>query len=122
MTTDQTVDERGPWAIEPELPPDPTAVQRALFALWTEAEAHATEARDAIDRLSRILTAEPTAQAEHLAATRRLAAAEQTAVDVRVALARVEDGTYGLCARCGEAIAPARLEMRPASRYCVECT
>ena len=122
MSTEQTTDERGPWAVEPELPPDLTAVQRTLFALGADAEAHASDARAAIDRLSLILTAEPTAQAEHLAAARRLAAAEQTIIDVRVALARVQDGTYGLCARCGEPIPPARLEMRPASRYCVGCS
>ena len=39
--------------------------------------------------------------------------------DVEKALAKLDDGTYGLCEVCGEAIAPARLEAMPASRFCV---
>lgn len=42
-------------------------------------------------------------------------------VDVDSALARIEDGTYGTCARCGKEINQARLEFRPASIYCVDC-
>jgi DnaK suppressor protein len=37
------------------------------------------------------------------------------------ALARLEEGTYGTCARCGEEIPAARLEFRPESIYCVDC-
>ena len=41
--------------------------------------------------------------------------------EVDAALARVEDGTYGVCARCGRPIAEARLEARPTARTCVGC-
>jgi DnaK suppressor protein len=44
----------------------------------------------------------------------RLAAAD-------IALAKMDDGTYGQCERCGKAIAEARLEARPLSVRCVEC-
>lgn len=37
------------------------------------------------------------------------------------ALDRIEDGTYGICARCGEDIAPARLEVRPEASFCIKC-
>jgi RNA polymerase-binding protein DksA len=37
------------------------------------------------------------------------------------ALARIEEGDYGLCARCGDAIAPARLEILPAALLCIDC-
>jgi RNA polymerase-binding transcription factor DksA len=37
------------------------------------------------------------------------------------ALARVADGTYGRCLRCGEDIEPARLQALPASAYCAAC-
>jgi len=40
--------------------------------------------------------------------------------EVALALARLEDGTYGRCEVCGEAIRPARLEAMPASRYCID--
>ncbi len=41
--------------------------------------------------------------------------------EVDEALARIEDGEYGTCARCGGDIGAARLEFRPASIYCVSC-
>lgn len=41
--------------------------------------------------------------------------------EVEGALQRIEDGTYGTCARCGNEIPPARLEARPESVLCVEC-
>jgi RNA polymerase-binding transcription factor len=37
------------------------------------------------------------------------------------ALARIEAGTYGICANCGKPINPARLEARPSSVLCIEC-
>jgi len=40
---------------------------------------------------------------------------------VKRALARIEDGTYGECVRCGEDIAPARLEARPEAALCIDC-
>lgn len=41
--------------------------------------------------------------------------------DIDAALEQLERGEYGICARCGEEIAPKRLEVRPFSRYCVDC-
>jgi DnaK suppressor protein len=37
------------------------------------------------------------------------------------ALARMEEGTYGACASCGDTIPAARLEARPLSVRCVNC-
>jgi len=41
--------------------------------------------------------------------------------EISDALARLESGTYGLCQRCGRAIALARLRAVPAARHCVDC-
>ncbi len=41
-------------------------------------------------------------------------------VDVEDASAKLDDGTYGLCERCGATIGEARLEAMPATRYCIE--
>jgi len=41
--------------------------------------------------------------------------------EVGAASRRLEDGTYGVCERCGRPIAPARLEARPAARTCITC-
>ena len=37
------------------------------------------------------------------------------------ALARIEDGTYGVCVRCGDTIAPERLEAMPEAELCISC-
>lgn len=41
--------------------------------------------------------------------------------DVERALAKIDEGTYGVCDRCGNAIAEGRLEVRPWSALCVTC-
>ena len=40
---------------------------------------------------------------------------------IDAALERVEAGTYGICARCGNEIPAERLEARPYAIYCVSC-
>lgn len=40
---------------------------------------------------------------------------------IDAALGRIEDGSYGLCVKCGEPIAPARLEALPDTPHCVNC-
>ena len=46
---------------------------------------------------------------------------EQELVRVRNALQAIEDGTYGICQRCGEPIAAARLTAMPHASLCVRC-
>lgn len=41
--------------------------------------------------------------------------------DIDAALKRVDEGVYGICIGCEEPIAPRRLEVRPFSRYCIDC-
>lgn len=40
---------------------------------------------------------------------------------VKRALDRIQDGTYGICAHCGEEIPQARLEASPEATSCVDC-
>jgi DnaK suppressor protein len=40
---------------------------------------------------------------------------------VDAALARLDDGTFGTCLRCGKPIAPARLEALPWAAHCIDC-
>ncbi|WP_284125040.1 TraR/DksA family transcriptional regulator [Parerythrobacter aestuarii] len=40
---------------------------------------------------------------------------------VRYALARIENGTYGSCAKCGEPIPAERLKARPIATRCINC-
>jgi DnaK suppressor protein len=41
--------------------------------------------------------------------------------ELELARLRVEDGTYGICERCGSAIPPERLRARPVARTCIQC-
>jgi DnaK suppressor protein len=61
---------------------------------------------EAVDRLTKVGTA------EQLSAMR---------ADVVRALEKLDDGTYGLCDRCGALIPGERLEARPWSVRCVRC-
>jgi DnaK suppressor protein len=40
---------------------------------------------------------------------------------VDAALARLDDGTFGACRRCGKPVATGRLEALPWAAYCIEC-
>jgi DnaK suppressor protein len=41
--------------------------------------------------------------------------------NVRTALARINDGSYGVCMHCEEDIKPKRLEAVPWAKYCIRC-
>lgn len=43
------------------------------------------------------------------------------AQQVRFALARIDNGTYGICTSCGEAIGLERLQARPIATRCIKC-
>lgn len=47
--------------------------------------------------------------------------AEQLGREIASAIARLDDGTYGTCARCGQAIPEERLEAVPYATLCVDC-
>lgn len=72
--------------------------------------------QQAVGRLSRMDALQ--VQAMALEASRRRAAELRR---IESALARVEAGDYGFCVECGEEILVRRLELDPATPYCVEC-
>jgi DnaK suppressor protein len=45
----------------------------------------------------------------------------QMVLQIEAALARMDAGTYGRCASCGNAIASRRLEAVPYARFCIDC-
>jgi DnaK suppressor protein len=49
-----------------------------------------------------------------------LSGVEAELADVEWALRRLADGTYGTCQACGRPIGAARLDARPATRFCIE--
>ena len=46
--------------------------------------------------------------------------AQQTLAQIDRALARIDDGTYGTCERCGKPIAEERLRARPWATLCID--
>jgi len=56
---------------------------------------------------------------QHVAAL--LAQARDRLAGIDAALRRLDDGTYGMCERCGQPIGAERLAARPAAATCVRC-
>jgi RNA polymerase-binding protein DksA len=46
--------------------------------------------------------------------------AQQTLTQIDRALAKVDDGSYGMCERCGKAIGEERLRARPWATLCID--
>jgi DnaK suppressor protein len=72
--------------------------------------------QESVGRLSRIDAMQ--VQAMALAQTRRRQA-RRAAIDA--ALARLDEGEFGYCLKCGEQIASARLENDPSVTTCIGC-
>lgn len=45
----------------------------------------------------------------------------QEIAEIRAALLRIENGTYGTCAGCGEPISAERLAVQPTATRCMAC-
>jgi DnaK suppressor protein len=80
------------------------------------------------DTIGELTATYGTGETEHivLGVEREIAAAldantRETLADIASALARIDDGSYGLCRTCRLPIAPERLEAIPETRWCVVC-
>jgi len=102
--------------------PDTAAAKARLEAQLAELEAR--QGHIAAD-LSEPLNADSSEQAVEMEDDASLegqgALVAREIASVKRALARIEDGVYGECVRCGEEIAPARLEARPEAALCIDC-
>lgn len=58
---------------------------------------------------------------ERAAVTALIEQARHHLADIDHAVARLAEGTYGRCERCGGDIGAARLEARPVARTCIGC-
>lgn len=54
-------------------------------------------------------------------AVRRIESGFARLQSIRLALQRVDDGTYGICMRCGDMISDKRLTAVPWASYCLSC-
>ena len=102
--------------------PDTAAAKARLEAQLAELEAR--QAHIAAD-LSEPLNADSSEQAVEMEDDASLEGqgvlVAREIASVKRALARIEDGIYGECVRCGEEIALARLEARPEAALCIDC-
>ena len=46
---------------------------------------------------------------------------KQELKEIEEALAKIEDGSYGICDMCDETIAVGRLKAKPFAKYCTDC-
>src|SRR5438552_142849 len=54
--------------------------------------------------------------------TFRLRGREKSFLDkITKALAKIDDGTFGVCEECGEEVSVKRLEARPETTLCIKC-
>lgn len=77
------------------------------------------------DDLRHPLDADFSEQAVDLADDEALAGLDdvlrQEIAATRAALARIEDGSYGICASCGKPIGENRLKALPTATLCIDC-
>ena len=102
--------------------PDPTAAKARL-------EAELAELEDRLSRLDRDLSEPPDPDSSERAVQMedddalegQAALVAQEIASVRRALERIEDGSYGTCANCGDEISDKRLEVRPEAALSIDC-
>lgn len=95
------------------------AIRKAILGVAEAREAStATVVLDqsSVGRLSRMDALQQQAMAQN---TRQRA--ERGLRRIEAALRRCDDGSYGYCLDCGEAIDPRRLELNPAATLCIAC-
>ena len=90
---------------------------------------HLQAAADRTDGAEGVGTDEPHQQTDRAAReseaalARTLLTSEGHILDeVRIALAHLDDGTFGVCERCGQAIGKRRLNVLPYARECRGCS
>ncbi len=95
----------------------------ALRAQLSDTDASSAEWRKPVEldqqsvgRLSRMDAMQQQAMADAEARRRQSDIAR-----IAAALTRIEEGEYGWCLTCGEAIAPKRLDIDPMATQCVGC-
>jgi DnaK suppressor protein len=97
-------------------------IAKALRARLSELTSRVAEIES---ELRKPLSADFEEQATNLENQDALEAIENSEIQeihqIQGALKRISEGTYGICAQCGEAIAPKRLKALPTASKCISC-
>ena len=88
-----------------------------LSAAGQEAQAPVELDQTRVGRLSRMDDMQRQAMHRAIAARR-----EQAVMRISSAIERLDDGEFGYCLKCGDAIAEKRLELDPSTLHCTDCT
>ena len=117
-----------PALVADEVPhaPDPAAIRRRLEQQRDEAQARIADLAKTPERGSAQGFGKRIGDGTTEAISRLTEIGVGTSLEVGLArteraLAKLDDGTYGICDSCGEPILPARLEAMPDSVLCVAC-
>jgi DnaK suppressor protein len=98
-------------------------LRAVLQRLREENEADLRRARAALEDLSQNkLLVEPSMREVSTNAEYLLEDASTIIAKIDAALARMDDGSYGVCVRCGSPIPLGRLRVRPYEPACVACS
>ena len=104
---------------------DPTFEASARAALQAERDRLRSELDAGIEAPGQMTYGSQAAAASQVFAQQRDLAlrdrSDAQLVLVDEALARLDDGTFGRCLRCGQDIAAARLQALPWAAYCITC-
>jgi DnaK suppressor protein len=86
------------------------AAQRTTLAGLQREGAEVGDLKDEVARVQAVELQDAETERDHAEAQR-----------VRAALKRMDEGLYGHCLECGEAIPLARLQVQPAAALCADC-
>ncbi len=101
---------------------DKTAARTRLEAQLAELESRQNHIAEDLDEpLSRDSEEAATEMQDDAVLESEGALVAREIASVKRALARITDGSYGECVRCGNDIAVARLEARPEAALCIDC-
>ena len=126
-TTAATVSTAAPTRASRQAPEDPLVTKAAEAQRLLESidrTSFAGDEREVSDELSTIDQhpadhADVTLQRELDYTIREIV--DDDLAQIREAMKRKEEGTYGICADCGQKIPKARLEARPEAIRCIDC-
>ncbi len=88
-------------------------LDRSVASAERDARALGAKTADALDQAA--------LEYEKQAVLHKVSADRQLRKNLTQALARIREGTFGECAKCGGDIEPKRLEALPFARYCIKC-
>ncbi len=101
---------------------DTIAIEKKLKEKLIELEERVAHIKTDMSKSHSADSSEQAVERENDEVLEEIGQESQSAIDdIRSALARISEGSYGQCACCGVEINPARLEAIPEAIHCVSC-